>query len=356
MADVTSIEWTDATWNVVNGCSVISPGCKRCYAMRLAGTRLRHSPSRAGLIEQSAAGPVWNGTTNFLYDKLDEPLSWQRPRMIFANAHGDLFHETVDVHNIALFYGHAIAAVHLRGHIIQILTKRGDRARAVLNDPAFWEEANAVASAIVMDRVDPLNRRSDDARATLRDYDPENPPPGIWLGVSAENQHWLMQRAPHLVETPAAVRFLSYEPALRGIDIEPFVLPVRQWSTAWHNNYPFQVPKHRLDWVICGGESGPGARPMHPDWARAVRDQCAEGGVPFFFKQWGEWAPGECATKPQTRTEQVADLVDDRWHFSSLTVRVSQELHRDDEPDVWRFGKKAAGRWLDGVLHDGMPS
>jgi len=360
MADRTSIEWTDATWNVVNGCSVCSPGCTHCYAMKLAGTRLRNHPTRAGLTVDSKAGPVWTGEIRVNEAAMEQPLRWTRPRMIFANAHGDLFHERVPIETIARVFGVAIAAHHLRGHIVQFLTKRAERQRDVLSRPEFWEEVNTYAEWHVMERVDPLNRRSDDARATLDDYDPDSPPPGIWIGVSAENQHWLMQRGPHLVETPAAVRFLSIEPLLSVMDIEPFVLPVRQWSNMWANNYPLHYPKHRVDWVIVGGESGPGARPMHPDWARSLRDQCAAGGVPFFFKQWGEWLPWEPEQVPcwKSQTGETMDrhaLPD--FDDADLKGWTDRLLYEGSDICVHqRVGKKTAGRLLDGVQHEGMPA
>jgi len=330
MSQASKIEWTDATWNIVTGCSVISPGCKNCYAMRLAGTRLRNHPSRAGLTQPSKAGPVWTGETRVNWDWIDQPLGWGRPRTIFVCAHGDLFHESVDKDDIAQIYGVMIAAHHLRGHRFQVLTKRADRARSLLNNDDFWDIANADAWMRVMNRTDPLDRRSDDARATLDDYGPEAPPPGIWLGISAENQHWLLQRAPHLLETPAEVRFLSLEPCLSEMDIEPFVLPVRQWDNGWLNNYPYNYPKSQIDWVIGGGESGPGARPMPLEAAQTLRDQCEAAGVPFFFKQWGQWLPNG-----QT-------MADGRvWSNDS-----GHSLHAV---------KSMTGRYLDGQLHDAMP-
>lgn len=331
MSDGTHIEWTDATWNIVTGCEVVSPGCTNCYAMKLAGTRLKHHPSRAGLTIDTKAGPVWNGQTRVNWEWIDQPLAWARPRMIFVCAHGDLFHASVAFDDIAQIYGVMIAAHHLRGHTFQVLTKRSARARELLNRADFWDAANAYASMVIMERVDPLDRRSTDARATCDDYGPEAPPPGIWLGVSGENQHWLMQRGCDLVETPAAVRFLSLEPLLGALDPEPFLLPVRQWSTGWLNNYPLSYPEHRVDWIIAGGESGPGARPMHPDWARSLRDQCAAAGVPFFFKQWGNWLPaGQVATQ--------TGLWNPACGSSLLTT------------------KRNAGRLLDGRTHDGMPA
>lgn len=130
--------------------------------------------------------------------------------------------------------------------------------------------------------------------------------------------------------------FGSMEPLLGPIELPPFGSPY-------------------IDWVIVGGESGPGARPMHPDWVCDLRDQCSEAGVPFLFKQWGEWAPGENAPGPQTRTETGARWFNDEWSMERITPRMGEELHCDDAPDVWRVGKKDAGRLLDGIEHNGFP-
>ena len=354
MAEASSIEWTDATWNPITGCSVISPGCRRCYAMRLAGTRMKAHPSRAGLTQPSAAGPVWNGQVRLNEGWLEQPLQWTRARRIFVCAHSDLFHEAVPDEWIIRVYGVMVAAVHLHGHTLQVLTKRPERARQLLGSEAFWDEVNALASHEVMDRVDPLDRRSDDARASLDDYGPESPPPGIWLGISAENQHWLMVRGPQLMATPAERRFFSLEPLLAEVDVEPFVLPVRGWSNGWLNNYPLQYPKRPIDLVIVGGENAADARPMHPTWVREVRDACADAGVPFLFKQWGTWAPGENAP-PIRGPQRGAYWFNDRWDYQDFTKGEAENLTAYDEPVLWKVGKKAAGRHLDGCLHDGLP-
>jgi protein gp37 len=270
-----------------------------------------------------------------MWDRLTLPLSWRKPALIFGNSTSDLFHEGLDGDSIAQIFAVAVAAHHLRGHTTQFLTKRADRMRELLNDDDWWDVVNAYASMHVMERVDPLDRRSDDARATLDDYGPDKPAPGVWLGVSIEDRPALLQRAGDLRHTPAAVRFFSCEPLIGELG---------------------DVLLDGIDWVICGGESGHGARPMHPEWARSLRDQCAAAGVPFFFKQWGEWAPGENALTGQRSTTRVADLDQQGWFFSEVTVRQGEEMHRGDEPDLWRLGKKGSSRRLDGAHHDGMPS
>jgi protein gp37 len=190
------------------------------------------------------------------------------------------------------------------------------------------------------------------------------PLPNVWLGVSAEDQlRAEEERISFLLATPAAVRFVSAEPLLGPIKLQQLELTPLNWRNALTGRrmvstgaaWTVDDALPGLDWVIVGGESGPGARPMHPDWARQIRDDCAAAGVPFFFKQWGEWAPGECGCDAVTRTEQTATWFDERWSFGALTPRESSELHADDEPDLYRFGKARAGRTLDGVTHDAMP-
>ena len=274
MSDRTLIEWTDATWNPVTGCSIVSPGCRRCYAMRLAGGRQRHHPSRAGLTRDSIAGPVWTGEVRFNEQWLDQPLRWRRPRRIFVCAHGDLFHESVPDDWI-----NAVWSVMSRSprHTFQVLTKRPARMREYLRH----------------------------VRGT------GIPLPNVWLGVSIEDQERADERVPLLLDTPAAVRFVSAEPLLGRLDLQwmimepwPSFVPVdglypgtlnvlagHWWPLEggdWQREYEGRIEElPKLDWVIVGGESGPGARHMKPEWARDLRDQCLNNGVPFFFKQWG---------------------------------------------------------------------
>lgn len=267
MADKTKIEWTDATWNIVTGCGVVSPGCANCYAMRLAGTRLKNIPSRRGLTREVNGNHVWTGEVRVNWEWIDQPLQWSKACKIFVAAHGDLFHAKMATDDIATIFGVMVAAHHLRGHVFQVLTKRSDRMRAVLSDPDFWEQVNAHAEAEIMERVDPLARRRDDARATCEEYGPDNPPPGIWLGASVEDQQRADERLEDLRHTPAAIRFISFEPLLGAIFAENWFA-----TGAFH-------------WAIAGGESGPGARPMHPAWARSLAQQCRASGTAFFMKQ-----------------------------------------------------------------------
>ena len=357
MADRTAIEWTDATWNPVTGCSLASPGCTNCYAMKLAGGRLRHVPSRAGLTQASKAGPVWTGEVRFNEDALAQPLRWRRPRRVFVCAHGDLFHENVPDEWIDRVF--AVMALAPQ-HTFQVLTKRAARMRGYFaGHPAvrIWRQTRDFN---LPGRGEILTM---DGRAKFL------PLPNVWLGVSVEDQARADERVPDLLATPAAVRFLSCEPLLGAVNLNAVKMidyvtdaggSVQGWESAlngkrfdeWSDGDSEGWPK--LDWVIVGGESGPGARPMHPDWARSLRDQCQSAGVPFFFKQNGEFAPGEIAGDflDPTKAAKGYSWFDGRWDecWSEVDGRC------DDEPDVYHIGKHRAGRLLDGVEWSEFPS
>ncbi|MDE0408421.1 MAG: phage Gp37/Gp68 family protein [Alphaproteobacteria bacterium] len=257
MADNTEIEWTDATWNPITGCSVVSPGCKHCYAMRLAGGRLRHQPSRRGLTETTTAGPVWNGRVRFNMEWLLDPLRWRRPRRIFVCAHGDLFHPAVPFEWI----DHVLAVMALAPrHTFQVLTKRPERMWNYFTDRHGWVRDNVLQAAdAVLAKWGRLLSPPDFVR------DIRFPLPNVWLGVSIEDRARI-HRIHALEDTPAALRFISFEPLLE--DVCP-------------------VDLRFIDWAIVGGESGPRARPMEPEWVLRLYHLCRSYGVAFFFKQWG---------------------------------------------------------------------
>ena len=302
MADGTKIEWTDATVNAINGCSVVSPGCTNCYAMRLAGTRLRNHASRAGLTVDSKAGPVWNGEVRLNEQALFQPLRWKKARRIFWNAHGDIFHPSVPDEWIDRCFEVMESTRH---HIHQVLTKRADRMAAYIK--ARWALPKSINAFYGFDD-------------SVQCYEHL---PHIWLGVSVEDQARAHERIPALIDAPVAKRWLSCEPLLGPLDLGQLQSGLR--ANAW------LTWLDALDWVVVGGESGRGARPMQLAWAREVRDQCAATGVPFFFKQWGAYVP--CG-------QMVADgsLWTNGSNSSLLTT------------------KGFAGRYLDGVHHDGMPA
>ncbi len=313
MADKTHIEWTDATWNPITGCSVVSPGCTNCYAMKLAGTRLRDHPSRCGLTQDSKAGPVWNGQVRLNEQWLDQPLRWKKPRMVFVCAHGDLFHESVPDEWIDKVF--AIMALSPQ-HTFQVLTKRPERMR----DYVIKNLSNGCG----LDRQlgGEMKSMLDSHWPKLREIVKKHnlprpvfalPLPNVWLGVSVEDQKRANERIPLLLDTPAAVRFISAEPLLGPI-------------TVFSMNGPIDIYRGMespLDWVIVGGESGPGARPMHPGWARSLRDQCAEADVAFFFKQWGNWRPVEPGTCPLV-TGAAARVVRLRGYGNAINAEVAK--------------------------------
>lgn len=329
MADNTPIEWTDATWNPITGCSVHSAGCTNCYAMKLAGTRLRHHRSRIGLTAETKAGPVWTGEVRFNERWLTEPLRWQRPRRIFVVAHGDLFHEAVrDAWIDRVFAVMALCPQHQ----FQVLTKRADRMRA-------WFERfqNADWLGNMLDLMDATGQAAGFGRGsgTFSTW----PLPNVWLGVSVEDQRAADERIPDLLATPAAKRWISAEPLLGPVHIAEY-LP----NPLWNDIPSWKQPE--LDWIVAGGESGPGARPMHPDWARSLRDQCAVAGVPFLFKQWGAWAPYDSERDDYGRRDP-----------SHAGRHVLNDGERPGPENlVIPLGKKAAGRLLDGVEYNGMPA
>jgi len=277
----TKIEWAEETWNPVTGCSPISEGCQHCWAKRMA-KRL------AGRFGYPRDDPF---RVTLHPDKLEQPLHWKKPRLIFVCSMSDFFHPAIPFE-----YQNAILRVIRRcpQHTFMILTKRAEQL-------AMWDHICG---------WDPL--------------------PNLWLGVTVENQQRAEERIPILLQTPAIVHFVSVEPCLSAIDLTPWLgsCPECGGSGYVADGYgggEFCGCNGPLDWVICGGETGPGARPMQPKWVRSLRDQCQKVGVPFFFKQWGEYAPV----------------------FDSCTSENSYTM--------MRLGKKDAGRELDGRIWDEYP-
>lgn len=336
MADRSKIEWTEASWNPVTGCEEVSPGCDHCYAKTFA-ERWRGTPGHA----------YANGFDLTLRpNRLDQPLRWTRPRRVFVNSMSDLFHKDIPDEYIGKVF--AVMAATPR-HTYQLLTKRHGRMRALLNNADWRSYVFQYESVLDLSgRPRPL---------------PVWPLPNVWLGVSVEDQQRADLRIPALFETPAAVRWLSMEPLLGPVDLTG--INWRRGSITHLDvlNGRYGVPElwqqktdKRIDWVVVGGESGPGARPMHPYWARSVRDQCVAAGVPFFFKQHGEWGP----------LLDVFDYVtnDDRVQVVDTAGRLRgrpwpgwkvQDGTRDAEV-LRRYGKKTAGRELDGRTWDEYPA
>lgn len=321
MGDKTGIEWTDATWNPVTGCDKVSPGCDHCYAETFAER--------------------WRGTRGHYFetgfdvqprpDKLALPLRWTKPRKVFVNSMSDLFHDRVPDEYIARVF--AVMAL-AEQHTFQLLTKRHGRMKSLLRGRPFQQQVWEAWSTLDTPKGCPT--------LEYAEY-PDWPLPNVWLGVSAEDQKRADLRIPALLDTPAAVRFVSAEPLLGPIDLHAD--PIGKDSVFWIGH---------LDWVIVGGESGPSARPMHPDWARSLRDQCIGAGVPFLFKQWGDWVPerlglhGCNAPAAFLSTGgQVRLLVDGKPAHAPFAPAGDMTIRR--------VGKKRAGRELDGRTWDQYP-
>lgn len=298
------IEWTDRTWNPVRGCSRVSEGCRNCYAERMAARFSAGGEPFHGFAErvgrggvapsvEAGAGPAdfptvgrWTSRVELIPSKLDEPLRWRKPARVFVNSMSDLFHESLTNEDIAAVFGIMAACPN---HTFQVLTKRPKRMRA-------WFASHLGNGTCV-------NALRIAAQVALGDgrilpAASEWPLPNVWLGVSVEDNATAYERIPLLLQTPAAVRFVSYEPALGPVILAPFLY----------------AGKFSIDWLIVGGESGPGARPCDVAWVRSAVMQCKAAEVAAFVKQFGAkpfemdpdprngrfrcWLPGQ--TKPST--------------------------------------------------------
>ncbi|MDZ5448894.1 phage Gp37/Gp68 family protein [Labrys sp. ZIDIC5] len=315
MGDSTKIEWTDATWNPVVGCTIVSPGCTNCYAMKQAARLLDGNPKAshyAGTTRKVNGQAVWTGKVALAPEHiLTQPLRWKRPRKIFVNSMADLFHEDVPDEWINRVF--AVMALAPQ-HTFQVLTKRSARMNQFLANEygalpgrifPYWAKTAVEQFGTGFKEPQPLDM----------------PLPNVWLGVSAEDQKRADERLPDLRSTPAAIRFVSFEPLLGPIENIDFT---------------------GIHWAIVGGESGHGARPMHPTWERSIRLQCADAHVAYLGKQWGQWAhmPERAHFKEGARVE---------WQ------RVPSGVDGVRPALMFKVGKKAAGRLFDGVERNGVP-
>lgn len=310
MGDNTAIEWTDRTFNPWWGCSRISPGCRNCYADQLAH-RWGHDVFHLGGSRRMLSDASWR-----------KPLTWNReaqqtgvPLRVFAASMGDVFEDHPQVATARERLWELIEQTPwLRW---QLLTKRPEN----VPDMAPWKDAW---------------------------------PAHVWIGTSVEDQRRADERIPLLLQINARVRFLSCEPLLERVDLTSYLAERTDVTDAYLDAPEGALVdgmervgdqwtrRARIHWVITGGESGPKARPMEPDWARNLRDQCQAADVPYFFKQWGEWAPSGyhvIRSRPVAGRRLVGEPVDDHGHRIEMI----------------RLGKKRAGRLLDGRLHDAVP-
>ena len=302
----TTIEWTDKVWNPVRGCTRVSEGCTNCYAERTASRFSGPGMPYEGLIRSTSKGPLWTGKIRLVPEKLKEPLTWRTPCRVFVNSMSDLFHEGVPDSFIAEVFATMAACPR---HTFQVLTKRPERMRHLLAGPkqhAQWPREMWHRSVL----------------------------PNVWLGVSVENQEAADERIPLLLETPAAVRWISAEPLLGPVNLGRAQIAGR--CGYYCDESVGHVDHGKVNWCVVGGESGPGSRPMHPDWARSLRDECQQMGIAYFFKQWGAWADVMASDAP-------------------LAPSVPMTHPGLDDTIMVRVGKKAAGRLLDGRTWDEYP-
>lgn len=269
MADGTRISWTDASWPVTAGCEVASTGCKSCYAATLTSTRLRHLPLYSGL----AVDGQFTGEVRLADDaRLAQPLGWRKPRRVFVASMSDLFHPRVPIDHIA----HVFAVMSMaRQHTFQVLTKRHARMRALLSGPAL----PALVTRKLLDH--PMFTGRGRPAWPVPDGGLPWPLPNVWVGVSAENQEWADRRIPHLLDTPAAVRWVSIEPMLEHLHLGKH-LRLEPLFTGSHISFT------GLDWVVAGGESGRTPRRAEWHWFRSLHEQCRDAGVAFHMKQTGD--------------------------------------------------------------------
>ena len=317
----TKIQWATAVFNPVTGCSKISEGCKNCYAERMH-TRLEH-------IKGSG---YMDGKPHFSVrlhpERLEEPLKWKKPQRIFVCSMGDLFHEDVPFPFVAYIYRMMALANH---HTYMILTKRPERMRQFIE----WYIERSVVEGIV-------------SFADAYQH--------VLLGVTVENQQAADERIPILLQIPAAKRFLSIEPMVGPVDLYR-----AWWGKSGDPAFPW-LGKNVNEWLHCvilGGETGPKARPLHPDWARSVRDQCQAAGVPFFFKQWGEWSSWEMLNAAVATAQIKNGRATGRYELKAYGKIIAKDVLRDDiassEGGMFRVGKKAAGHLLDGKEYREWP-
>lgn len=312
----TTIEWTDYTWNPVTGCHKVSPGCKHCYAETLTNRFAK----------------TW-GVKDFREivlhnERLDEPQKNKKKwagKKVFVCSMSDLFQDDVPFDFIAMVYARM---ARVQTTTFQILTKRPQRALE------FYKWIQAKFDEL---HADPVYTLFKVFGIPFEDYTGTWPLPNVWIGTSCENQETANERIPQLLQIPAAVRFVSCEPLLGPIDL----LHINTGQVSWvdslrgmgYGNDP-NDNRNYIHWVIAGGESGHGARPMHPDWVRSLRDQCARALVPFFFKQWGEY--------------MTIDSFNERILSETDRTKTYTGFRTHDGIELIKVGKSKSGNLLDG--------
>ncbi|WMW64364.1 phage Gp37/Gp68 family protein [Nitratidesulfovibrio liaohensis] len=377
MATNTRIEWADATINPLVGCSKVSPACDNCYAERMAA-RMVHNPA----VAHRYAGTVdahgkWTGKINYVTSQMKKALRWRKPQRIFVGSMSDLFHPSVPDEHLDQVFAYMLAShtlANCANHTFMLLTKRPDRMREYLSaGPSALIErwAKAGDGWIILDNEDVCFSETIESIASWGpqlDYRPWAythqlfPLPNVWLGTTVEDQARADERVPELLATPGALHFVSCEPLLGPVDLSPWLeeilhedevgvengnqtLPMELGMPCMHDPWIFG-----LRWVIAGGETGPGARPSHPDWFRSLRDQCKAHDVPFFFKSWGQWS--------NTNAGLVACYNLDAygwWTEKGFAPHGVGSIF-ENQMCMFNVGKARSGRLLDGVEHNAIPA
>ncbi len=320
----TSIEWTDKTWNPVTGCTRVSEGCRHCYIERTPPFRMQ--------------GRKLGDPVQLHPDRLDQPLRWTKPSLVFVNSLSDLFHEDVPTEFLEDVWARMCIADH---HIYQILTKRPKRMHEWLTTQDWDRVGWIVAKTSPMAGHRALARK----RAGFKMLE------HVWLGVSVEDQPTADERIPILLQTPAAVRFVSAEPLLGPVDLRRWLQvyehdgpPCCSDKTGWHRlgeNHVLGPAQSMLDWVIAGGESGPGARPCDIAWIRSIVQQCKAAAVPCFTKQLGSYVAdrndagfeGDEPTSWPMDTD--TDDPDNEWHYQGAKIRIRLKDRKGGDPSEW---------------------
>jgi protein gp37 len=338
---MSKIEWTirpgtkSEVLNPTTGCDKISAGCRSCYA-EVMHRRL------TGMGQVKYQQPFL-GHVRYWPDELAKPFKWKKPRTVFLNSMSDIFHKDVTIEAIAEIYAMMFLTPE---HTYIVLTKRADRAKEVLTSEEFFDEYAKACNRL----HDKYNQRLETWLYFEEELLTMWPLKNVWQGVSIENQEQANIRVPDLLKTPAHIRVLSCEPLIGEIDLRGYLgercadcLCTTDVCGCIYN-LDGEVINTRISWIICGGESGRNARPMHPDWVRAIRDQCAKAGVAFFFKQWGEWVP--INQIGSTDGPKQGGYFDEHRAFKTA---------KGIESTMAKVGKNKSGNTLDGKQHLNFP-
>lgn len=352
-----NIEWTDVTWNPVSGCNKVSAGCENCYAIRMSN-RLQSNPKMGNrykdtVIKTEQGKLNWTGKILMHENVLLLPLKWKTSHRVFVNSMSDLFHEDVPFKFIRLVFG--VMAV-CKEQTFQILTKRPQRMLE------FFEWFERCDPDFQNDPADDIYDLCVDAGIETgcgSAFETEHwPLKNVWLGVSVENQKAAEERIPLLERIPAAVRFLSCEPLLGPINFKGLFSKATLATS-------LKSKLTHIHWIIAGGESGHGARPMHPDWVRSLRDYCEKYNVPFLFKQWGNFIPNAMPFRDKQHWINKATGWLTGWRrgkdvcidTAGKPCLIGGDFTVAAYPvfPMWSVGKHKAGRHLDGKEHNEFP-